>query len=165
MRSELISHDRLIEILLYCPGTGIFTWKVSRGARAGAIAGATGSDGYRFIRINRRRYAVHRLAYFYMEKTWPPRDIDHWDLDKANNRWGNLRLATDGQNIANSKLRKDNSSGIKGVYWVAKEETWQAGIRVNGVYKTLGRFRRIEDAASCREAAAKRYFGCFARVA
>ncbi len=51
-----------------------------------------------------------------MTGDWPHLDIDHIDGDKSNDRWLNLRLATNAQNRANVPASPKNSLGVKGVY-------------------------------------------------
>jgi hypothetical protein len=79
--------------------------------------------------------------------------VDHENGDKADNRIGNLRLATRSQNKANEKLRKDNKSGFKGVYR-RENGKFRASISVNGKIKKLGNFDTAEEAhlAYCRAA-------------
>ncbi|GAH20073.1 unnamed protein product, partial [marine sediment metagenome] len=43
--------------------------------------------------------------------------IDHINRDGLDNRKCNLRPCTNSQNQKNSKLRKDNKSGLRGVRW------------------------------------------------
>lgn len=64
---EHIKHERLCELLHYCPETGIFTWKVTRKglAKAGTVAGSTNGRGYRQISVDGKLYLAHRLAWFY----------------------------------------------------------------------------------------------------
>jgi hypothetical protein len=77
----------------------------------------------------------------------------------------NLRLATNGQNIANSKLRRDNTSGVKGVSWDGHHKSWAATIRISGKSRRIGRFKNFDDAVQSRQAAAMNAYGEFARIA
>ena len=45
----------------------------------------------------------------------PTGQVDHRDTNRANNRWGNLRLATLTQNNRNVGIQRNNSTGFKGV--------------------------------------------------
>lgn len=81
--------------------------------------------------------------------------IDHRDRNGLNNRRSNLRRATKAQNAENSTVRKDNTSGIKGVTWNALAGKWQAQIGIRGKVLYLGLFSRIQEAAKARKKAAQ----------
>lgn len=78
------------------------------------------------------------------------------------NRRSNLRIADASQNQFNSRMRKDNSSGYKGV--ARYGSLWRAQIRHAGKNRYLGTFATPEAAyaAYCEEA--RKYRGEFARV-
>lgn len=110
--------ERLREVFRYDPETGDLIWisMVSRRAPIGTKAGSPNSYGYLTVGLDGvRNLAVHRVIWFMVTGEWPPR-IDHRDLDRVNNRWENLRLATRSQNAANTAKPATNTSGIKGVY-------------------------------------------------
>jgi hypothetical protein len=86
--------------------------------------------------------------------------IDHRDGNGLNNQRYNLRPATKSQNKCNTKLRTDNTSGFKGVYWDTNK--WQASIRVRGKSIRLGRFTDILDARDAADARRLKYHGEFA---
>lgn len=68
-----------------------------------------------------------------------------------------------GTNINNltTKINKNNTSGIKGVYWDKQREKWVAQIKFRGHNYFLGRYTKIEDAAEVRKEAEKKIFGNF----
>jgi len=82
---------------------------------------------------------------------------DHIDRDKLHNCRSNLRLVTRSQNIHNSKVRNDNTSGIRGVSW-NNRYGWLARIMVSGSSVHLGYFKKREEAAVARRAAELAYF-------
>jgi hypothetical protein len=88
--------------------------------------------------------------------------VDHIDLNTLNNRRGNLRIATPAQNKANSKCRRDNAVGLKGVRRVA-EGCFVARITYGGKQEYLGCFATAEEAATVYAKAAVDYYGEFAR--
>lgn len=90
--------------------------------------------------------------------------VDHIDMDPLNNRRENLRGCTGSQNQHNSKTRADNTSGFKGVGWRAYHKAWCAQICFQNKNVHIGYFSTPEKAAKAYDAAAKRYFGKFARV-
>jgi hypothetical protein len=153
----------LRSILSYDPETGVFTWRVSRGSvKLGRVAGGDCS-GYVQIRIDKVFYKAHRLAWLYMTGAWPRGRLDHKDRDQANNRWMNLRRATHSQNMANRKLNKNSSTGLKGVY---KKPNGRFGAHVqkNGRRHWIGTFGTAEEAALAAQAHSFRLFGEFARI-
>lgn len=111
-----LTASRLREVLEYDLESGIFRWRMSRGMRrAGATAGCVMSKGYVFIKIDSVIHTAHRLAVLYMTGQWPPHEVDHKDLNKANNAWSNLRLATSSQNKRNVIKARKSAAGFKGV--------------------------------------------------
>lgn len=76
--------------------------------------------------------------------------IDHIDRDGYNNQKSNLRLASKSQNAMNSKLRSDNSSGIKGISWSNEKRKWHAYISVNKKRKFIGYFEDLKEASKSR---------------
>ena len=158
--------ERLREVLSYNPETGSWVWAKTLSIRrvAGCIAGDVKPNGYRFIGIDGHRYRAHRLAWFYMTGEWPPMQIDHWDNNRSNNAWRNLRLATNKNNQANSRRPKNNTSGFKGVYWSKQKRKWAAKINPDRRQVHLGFFDIPEDAHAAYTAAATHFFGAFARA-
>lgn len=162
----MLTVERLRQVLHYDPTTGIFTWLVAtaRQINAGDIAGSLDGDGYLAIQIDTRRYKAHRLAWLYVYGVWPIHQVDHKNCRRSDNRVANLREATNQQNSANSSLGRNNSSGFKGVF-CRHNNRWEAAIKVNGKYKSLGCFNTPGDAHTAYEIAAQHHFGEFARAA
>jgi HNH endonuclease/AP2 domain len=159
----MISHDDLMVALSYDDKTGKFQWnrRVTKKSKTGS-AGAIDSDGYRVIRIDRRNYKAHRLAWFYHYGVWPSSLIDHENGDRDDNRISNLREANVNQNVHNSKKPINNTSGFKGVSLAYGR--WQARIAVGRKRISLGCFSTASEAALAYEKAAQKYHGEFARV-
>lgn len=57
------------------------------------------------------------------------------------------------------KPNRNNTSGVKGVYWSEREQRWIAKICVKGKNITLGRFATKGPAIRARLAAEEQYFG------
>jgi HNH endonuclease len=106
---------------------------------------------------------VHCIAWLLHYGNWPQSEIDHINLIKIDNRICNLREATRQQNVWNSPLRSDNTTGYKGVT-ATKSGKFEAGIKVNGKKKHLGTFdtELAAHAAYCAEV--ERRSGKFARL-
>jgi len=152
--------ERVRELLIYDPSTGVFSWRVRRNnIRAGAIAGnASHQRGYRIISIDKKRYLAHRLAWLYMTGEWPQDEIDHIDGQTDNNRLANLRPASRVQNSQNSKRDVGATSIHPGVYWNKSRGKWQASVRVgDGSKKFLGRYDDERPAALMYQIARELY--------
>ena len=163
--TDKLTLGRANELLKYEPTTGVLVWRVRRGGRAnaGSIAGYKNMHGYRHVNIGGRLYYAHRLAFLLMTGRWPSAQIDHRNGHRDDNRWSNLREATNQENGRNQqKIRSDNSSGIRGVSWYAANKKWRAHIGVGGRFIHLGYFDTIEAATDARTTAEKRMFGKFA---
>ena len=161
--SNLITHEHLNSVLSYDGESGLFTWKVAnRNVSIGDAAGRKDKDGYRIIRINRRDYRAHRLAWFYVHGRWPEHQIDHKNGDPTDNRIANLREATNSQNGFNKPAMRNNKTGMKGVA-PGRNGKFRAQIAVAGKIHHLGHFDTAEAAAKAYAAAALRLHGEFAR--
>lgn len=163
-KEALLTHARLTEILSYDTETGVFTWKVSMMGRIkiGQAAGTLNTNGHRQIKIDGVYWLAHRLAWFYVNRTWPDDEIDHIDLNKDNNAIANLRQASHLENCRNRKKPMTNTSGYKGVSWVKGQ--WQAQIKHHGQCIHLGAFDDPEEAHQAYVAASDKYHGEFGRV-
>lgn len=89
--------------------------------------------------------------------------VDHIDGNSLNNRRSNLRLATNSENIRNSKRRSDNTSGYKGVTFRKDLGKWRARIIKDGKRITVGYANTPEDAFQLYQAAAEIEYGEYAR--
>lgn len=166
-----ITRERLRERLMYYPLTGSWIWLPYSApgwshSLEGTEAGKITSKGYVQICVDNELYVGHVLAWFWMTGKWPDNQVDHEDTIKTNNRWSNLRLATNGQNRANSK--SSASSGLKGAYpnhKPGKPVRWASVIRVNKKQIYLGTFDTKEQAHAAYAKAAIKYHGEFARMA
>jgi hypothetical protein len=172
-----ITQEYLKSILDYNPDTGIFVWrerpvedfkseiiwKAWNTRFSGKQAGYLNNEGYIKIGIKYTQYGAHVLAYIYMTGNQPKKYIDHDNGNGSDNRWVNLRPATESQNIANSKIRKDNKCGFKGISFDKKRNKYLARIVVNGKSINLGRFNTPEEAHKTYCEAAEKYYGEFAR--
>ena len=92
-----------------------------------------------------------------------PAEVDHRNNDGLDNREANLRTATRKQNLANTALRQDTTSGYKGVSFHAASHRWRSRTGRNGqVY--LGLFVTRHEAALAYNLAAEALYGPFAHL-
>lgn len=153
-----LTAERLKSLLRYDPETGVFTrLRSGFGWLAGRVAGSPNKKGYIAIGVNGEEHYGHRLAWLYMTGEWPADQVDHWDRNKGNNSWKNLRMATDTQNHANSKRYKNNKTGYRGIF-LTPAGTWN--VKCQG--KHVGNFTCLEEAIAARQQASVRTFGEFA---
>lgn len=85
--------------------------------------------------------------------------IDHINHNIRDNRRTNLRIVSSSQNQMNRDKTKQNTSGIKGVYWNKNKKKWQASIQVDKKLIHLGVFNTKQEAAEARQIAENQYFG------
>ena len=90
--------------------------------------------------------------------------IDHKDRNGLHNSRDNLRPCTDTQNKTNAKLRKDSTTGYKGVTYYAGRKKFRSYINFKSKQIPLGYFSSSILAAIAYNEAAIRYFGDFARL-
>jgi|WetSurMetagenome_2_1015567.scaffolds.fasta_scaffold55921_5 hypothetical protein len=88
--------------------------------------------------------------------------IDHINHNGLDNRKCNLRICTQSENSKNQKLKKNNTSGFKGVYWDNLRQKWHCQIMINRKCIYLGLFVNKIDAALTYNNKAKELFGEFA---
>lgn len=159
--------DDLRRILGYNRETGIITWLVERGCNArrirpGDVAGTLKKNGYIVIRIGKRGYLAHRIAWALETGEWPEAkvEIDHWNEIKNDNRWDNFRLATRAQNQMN--YSRKNKTGFRGVY----ENTggFIAKITIDGVRQHFPQRKTAAEAYVDYCAAALEHHRRFARL-
>lgn len=134
--------DEIRQRLAYDPLTGIVIWidphPRAHHAKTGEEAGFKITKGYRRIELGGRSYATAHVAWFLHYGTWPVCELDHEDRVRDHNWISNLREATRLQQVRNTNLRADNTSGLKGVTRAGRR--WRAQTNLNGRRTSLGYF-------------------------
>jgi len=159
-----LTAKRIQEAFAYDPATGIISWrKTDKYNRAGQIAGCLHkSTGYWFVSLDGVKIKGHQVAWVCAYGILPAFDIDHEDLNKANNKIKNLRPSNKSNNGANRPPQKNNTSGYKGVFWHKAAGKWMVQIRVRGQVIYGGLFECKKMAAHHYDALAEKHFGEYA---
>ena len=157
----MITYERANELFRYEPSSGKLFWKkrTARRVKVGDEAGTLcKSTGYRMVFINRNGYLVHRIAILLATGECDPgREVDHIDHDRGNNRLNNLRIVDRINNMRNIGLMKTNKTGVTGVIYDEKYAKYRAKIHIEGKGIYLGSYDTLEEAATARAEANKRY--------
>lgn len=170
------SQEYLNECFSYDMDTGFLTWKErpishfsgksscnqsnSRSSlkRAGCVYKTNSGKKYVRVLISQKGYLAHRVIWV-MLKGFEPEQLDHINGNGEDNRIENLRASSHSENTKNNRRRKDNISGVTGVFFDKNSSKWKAEIRVNTKKIALGYYKDIGDAEISRKAAEKRF--CF----
>ena len=167
----MLTAEKLKALVSYNQETGMFSRRGKRKSYgAGTAIGHPSARDRVQIYVEGRRYYAHRLAWLYAYGEWPTFEIDHIDGDPTNNALRNLRPATRSQNNANSRLKNNNTSGLKGVSLCLHsrergyQNIWRASITIDGRARNLGRYRTPQEAHAAYLKAAAEAFGEFANA-
>ena len=154
----MLTQQELKKHLHYEPLTGLFTWikPKKHGTNIGDVVGTKHKDGYLTLELNDKGYLLHRLAFLYMTSDFPANKVDHINGIRNDNRWKNLRHATNLQNCQNRKTPSNNRSGYIGVYHRPKYDKWQAKIDFNNKRVYLGCYKTAELASEAYKEAKKK---------
>jgi len=105
---------------------------------------------------------IHQLVAIAFIENHENKDcVDHTDNNRLNNDVENLRWCSQKENCQNQKIPKNNTSGVKGVYFDRNANKWRARIMIDGIFIHIGYFKTIEDAKDARVKRANEAFGIF----
>jgi len=170
--------DYIKSIIEYFPETGEMIWKKRTSEHhkspkvlnawnsnfAGKVVGSIGKNGYKSAAImNKYKVLVHHIAWIYMTGAWPEKYIDHKNGVRTDNKFDNLRPANESENSLNAKIRCDNKSGHKNVFWNCRVKKWNVKLSVNRKPIHIGYFDDLSAAALAAESARVTYHKDFAR--
>lgn len=111
------------------------------------------NNGYIRFKANKKDWYGHQLA-FLIVYGYIPKEIDHIDKNKLNNKISNLRETDRFKNMQNVLKRKINKSGLKGVSWSKSNNCWRMDIRHNHIrYHSYHKTKEEAYAAYCQKSA------------
>ncbi len=103
-------------------------WKIWNTKYSGTKAGNiyTRKSGYKSYQVGIQdiSYLVHRIMFALYYKRWPKFDIGHKNGNSLDNRIENLEDIPHSDNMKFLKLKKQNKSGVNGVYWSNTRNCW-----------------------------------------
>jgi hypothetical protein len=113
----------------------------------------------------RKKFYIHKLvAKTFLDNKDNKLCIDHINNITTDNRLENLRYATLKENSHNARIRKDNTSGIKGIYFHKQRNKYCVQIMINNKNKHIGYFKTLEEATIARKKVANENFKEFTNV-
>lgn len=113
------------------------------------VAGSVHPRGYIHVYLDGKPYKAHRLVWKLLTGEEPSNCIDHKNGIKCDNRFSNLRCVTQAANTRNSRLRRDNKTGVHGVY--QRGTKFIASFQWLGVRYTTPQQDTLQDAARLME--------------
>ena len=119
-----------------------------------------GRTSYAYACKNGVRILMHRLIM----NAEIGQIIDHIDGNGLNNLKSNLRFCTHKENMWNSRKRKDNKSGHKGVFYNKYSKVYLVQMIINKKNTNLGYFDNYDDAVNRYVTVAKQIHGEFYKV-
>ena len=128
----------------------------------GREVGSIHATGYRHVTWMGKIHKVHRLI-FLLEHGYLPKEIDHINGDRQDNRIENLREVTRSENQFNKAMCRSNTSGFRGVNWHKHSKSWVVRVCTKGKSKSIGYFDDLELAGLVADEARNLYHGKFAK--
>lgn len=113
--------------------------------------------GYPIANINGHTVSMHRMILNAPNESI----VDHANHNTSDNRKANLRICTNAENNANTKLSVKNTSGAKGVY-LRENGKYTAYISKDNKRYWLGTYETIKEASDVYDCKALEFFGEFA---
>ncbi|EBP9905676.1 endonuclease [Salmonella enterica] len=143
----LMSVGDIRDLIDYNPENGVLTAKVNfSGRQAGSVIGSQTWQGYYAFSLFGKKCFAHRLAWLLHYGEWPSQPIDHINGIKTDNSIRNLRLCSLSQNQFNKPTQKNNTTGVKGVYWNKRDKRYVASVQFNGKKYSAGHHKDIDSA-------------------
>lgn len=128
------------------------TWQVDTGGYLSA-----------YVTIPEGAFNIRKhILVFFVSNGFIPEHVDHRDNNKLNNAPNNLRAASKCQNHHNSKVPKNNTSGVKGVSQT-RNGKWEVSIKAFKIKHYGGSYNSLEEAKCAANKLREKLHGDFAR--
>jgi len=158
----MIIEEKIKHMLTY--KDGFLFWNNRTGKMAhlnGRQAGSYDSHGYLKVTVNHKVFAVHRVVFF-LHYGWWPKQIDHKNRVRDDNRIENLRPCNYSGNRVNSKDSSNQS--VYGKNISKHKITGKYKVELSNLNKKIyfGYYDDLELAQLVASEARKKYYGEFA---
>ena len=107
--------------------------------------GSRREQPYGLVKVEGRKFAVHRVVWAVVHGSWPEGIIDHINRDATDNRIENLRITDATGNSRNLSRSKANTSGHNGIDFSAGKWRVRVGTVFGGRYDNLDLAIKVRD--------------------
>lgn len=147
---------KLLSVFNYNEKTGDLTSRLAvTGKPSGSVVGYQHGQGYLSVFLGGKEYLVHRIIWLMKTGYWP-KQVDHKNHNRSDNRWTNLREVVSRDNQLNTGLKRNNSSGVNGVRLLPSGR-YCAYVMINRKQLSLGSYDTLDEAKAARKAADVQY--------
>jgi hypothetical protein len=113
----------------------------------------------------KKTITIHRLVgLHFLKNPENKKCIDHINGNIKDNTINNLRWCSYTENSYNVKIRKDNTTGIKGIIFDKKSNKYRVRITINKKCKHIGYYNSLEEATNARKKVANEIFKEFTNI-
>ena len=106
-----------------------------------------------------RDIKIHRLVCdTFLERVIGKNQVDHINRNKYDNRLENLHWVNERENNINRGIYKNNTSGVKGVYWDKYQNKWGGTISIENNKRKQKHFKTKQEAIDWRLSMEKKYY-------
>lgn len=148
----MLTQEQIKNLFDYDAATGKLSWKDKKEQ----LAGTKLINGYRQVSVNGKRYLSHHLIWLIFHGELP-KQLDHVNRNKSDNRIENLRECNSVENMQNRKSLVNTSSCYKGVRINKQTSNWRAVFTINGISNYLGEYCSEINAALAHDKCAIKY--------
>lgn len=152
-----VMQKKLMSCSYFNAERGQFIRTKARGQGKLGPMGWDNGHGYTVISLSCSQQAI-RVLQSHLVLLWfigrlpgTHEQMDHISGNRADDRPDNLRLVSNTTNSRNREMQSNNTSGVTGVLWYARDGNWQSRIQVDGKMIHLGYFSTREDATIARQ--------------